>query len=89
MNILASINTSCLHCDDVHTVDEQGPKGNFDLSVQPLQVEFHSTLQSHLHSPSRCTVMDLRITYRSAILTGCLQHAQLVSLLELIVQVYI
>ena len=72
----------------VHAVDEQGPKGNFDLSVKPLQVEFHSTLQSHLHSPLRCPVMDLKRTYSSAKLTGCFQHAQLVSLLELIVQVY-
>ena len=97
MDILASVNTSCLRYDDnlvsyyasyyVHAVDEQGPKGNFDLSVQPLQVEFHSTLQSHLHSPLRCPVMDLKRTYSSAKLTGCLQHAQLV-LLELIVQVY-
>ena len=43
-------------------LEEQVPKGNF---VQFLQVEFHSTLQSYLHSLLTWTVWNLKWTYSS------------------------
>ena len=79
MDILASVNTSCLHCDDVHTVDEQGPKGNFDLCSTggiPLNIAVSSSQSIEVYCDGsedniqECDIDRLSSTCSTGIIAG-------------------